>query len=179
MGLLQTLGIAKKDVTAQLAPATMSQNYGQGIYSGVYGSATNSSAYIDRYLALQVPAVVRCRNLLTGVIASIDLELYNKTTGKELESPVWLDQPDIRQPRSVTIAYTVDSLLFYGVAYWRVTSLYADDGRPSGFEWIANTRVTMTTNKDGTEVQSYSIQGEVCPMSGIGCLLYTSDAADE
>ena len=171
MGLLQTLGIGKKDVTAQLAPATMSQNYGQGIYSGVYGSATNSSAYIDRYLALQVPAVVRCRNLLTGVIASIDLELYNKTTGKELESPVWLDQPDIRQPRSVTIAYTVDSLLFYGVAYWRVTSLYADDGRPSGFEWIANTRVTMTTNKDGTQVQSYSIQGEICPESGIGSLV--------
>ena len=132
---------------------------------------TGSSTYIDRYLALQVPAVVRCRNLIAGVISSIDLELYNKTTGKELESPVWLDQPDIRQPRSVTIAYTVDSLLFYGVAYWRVTSLYADDGRPSGFEWIANTRVTMTTNKDGTEVQSYSIQGEVCPMSGIGSLV--------
>jgi len=170
MGLLQTLGIAKKDVTAQLAPATMSQNYGQGIYSGVYGSATNSSAYIDRYLALQVPAVVRCRNLIAGVISSIDLELYNKTTGKELESPVWLDQPDIRQPRSVTIAYTVDSLLFYGVAYWRVTALYYD-GFPAGFEWIANTRVTMTTNKDGTEVQSYSIQGEVCPESGIGSLV--------
>ena len=171
MGLLQSLGISKKDVTAQLNPATMQQNYGQGIYSGVYGSMTGSSTYIDRYLALQVPAVVRCRNLIAGVISSIDLELYNKTTGKELESPVWLDQPDIRQPRSVTIAYTVDSLLFYGVAYWRVTSLYADDGRPSGFEWIANTRVTMTTNKDGTEVQSYSIQGEVCPMSGIGSLV--------
>ena len=171
MGLLQSLGISKKDVTAQLNPATMQQNYGQGIYSGVYGSMTGSSTYIDRYLALQVPAVVRCRNLIAGVISSIDLELYNKTTGKELESPVWLDQPDIRQPRSVTIAYTIDSLLFYGVAYWRVTSLYADDGRPSGFEWIANTRVTMTTNKDGTEVQSYSIQGEVCPMSGIGSLV--------
>jgi len=170
MGLLQTLGIAKKDVTAQLAPATMSQNYGQGIYSGVYGSATNSSAYIDRYLALQVPAVVRCRNLIAGVISSIDLELYDKKTGKELESPVWLDQPDIRQPRSVTIAYTVDSLLFYGVAYWRVTALYYD-GFPAEFEWIANTRVTMTTNKDGTEVQSYSIQGDVCPMSGIGSLV--------
>ena len=170
MGLLQTLGITKKDVTAQLAPATMSQNYGQGIYSGVYGTATGSSTYIDRYLALQVPAVARCRNLIAGVISSIDLELYNKTTGKELESPVWLDQPDIRQPRSVTIAYTVDSLLFYGVAYWRVTALYYD-GFPAGFEWIANTRVTMTTNKDGTEVQSYSIQGEVCPMSGIGSLV--------
>jgi len=171
MGLVKTFGITKKGVTAQLNPATMQQNYGQGIYSGVYGAATNSSVYIDRYLALQVPAVSRCRNLIAGVISSIDLELYNKATGKELESPVWLDQPDIRQPRSVTIAYTVDSLLFYGTAYWRVTSLYADDGRPSGFEWIANTRVTATTNQDGTEIESYSIQGKVVPNSGIGSLV--------
>ncbi len=28
---------------------------------------------------------------------------------------LWLDQPDYRQPRSVTISWTVDSLLFYGV----------------------------------------------------------------
>ncbi len=171
MGLVKTFGLSKKGVTAQLNPATMQQNYGQGIYSGVYGAATGSSVYIDRYMALQVPAVSRCRNLIAGVISSIDLELYQKSTGKKLESPVWLDQPDIRQPRSVTIAYTVDSLLFYGTAYWRVTSLYADDGRPSGFEWIANTRVTATTNDDGTEIRSYSIAGKVVPNSGIGSLV--------
>ena len=171
MGLVKTFGLSKKGVTAQLNPATMQQNYGQGIYSGVYGAASGSSVYIDRYMALQVPAVSRCRNLIAGVISSIDLELYQKSTGKKLESPVWLDQPDIRQPRSVTIAYTVDSLLFYGTAYWRVTSLYADDGRPSGFEWIANTRVTATTNDDGTEIKSYSIAGKVVPDSGIGSLV--------
>jgi HK97 family phage portal protein len=77
----------------------------------------------------------------------------------------------MRQPRSVTIAYTVDSLLFYGVAYWRVTSLYADDGRPSGFEWVANTRVTVTTDKTGETVQYYSINGVQAPMSGIGSLV--------
>lgn len=171
MGLVKTFGLSKKGVTAQLNPATMQQNYGQGIYSGVYGAATGSSVYIDRYMALQVPAVSRCRNLIAGVISSIDLELYQKSTGKKLESPVWLDQMDIRQPRSVTIAYTVDSLLFYGIAYWRVTSLYADDGRPSGFEWIANTRVTATTNDDGSEIKSYSISGKVVPESGIGSLV--------
>ena len=172
MGLLQTLGITKKDVTAQLAPAIMNQGYGAGVYSfgGLYGSG-NGTPFMDRYIALQVPAVARCRNLIAGVISSIDLELYKKSTGAELESPLWLEQPDLRQPRSVTIAMSVDSLLFYGVAYWRVTSLYADDGRPSGFEWIANTRVTVTTNKDGSEVQSYAVNGVVTPMSGIGSLV--------
>jgi HK97 family phage portal protein len=172
MGILQTLGIAKKDVTAQLAPAVMSQGYGVGVYSygGLYGTG-NGAPFMDRFTALQVPAVNRCRNLIAGVISSIDLELYKKSTGVKLESPLWLDQPDMRQPRSVTIAYTVDSLLFYGVAYWRVTSLYADDGRPSGFEWVANTRVTVTTDKYGDQIDYYTINGERAPMSGIGSLV--------
>ena len=172
MGLLQTLGITKKDVTAQLAPAVMSQGYGVGVYSygGLYGTG-NGAPFMDRFTALQVPAVNRCRNLIAGVISSIDLELYKKSTGVKLESPLWLDQPDMRQPRSVTIAYTVDSLLFYGVAYWRVTSLYADDGRPSGFEWVANTRVTVTTDKYGDQIDYYTVNGERAPMSGIGSLV--------
>jgi HK97 family phage portal protein len=169
---LQTLGITKKDVTAQLAPAVMSQGYGAGVYSygGLYATG-NGAPFMDRFTSLQVPAVVRCRNLLAGVVSSVDLELYKKSTGVKIESPLWLDQPDMRQPRSVTIAYTVDSLLFYGVAYWRVTSLYADDGRPSGFEWVANTRVTVTTDKTGETVQYYSINGVQAPMSGIGSLV--------
>jgi HK97 family phage portal protein len=170
MGLLQTLGIKKSDVEAQYAPAIMNTGYGAGVYSFNSG-LSNFGVGMDRMTALQVPSVMRCRNLIAGVISSIDLELYKKSTGVELESPLWLDQPDIRQPRSVTIAYTVDSLLFYGTAYWRVTSLYADDGRPSGFEWIANTRVTVTTNKYGDQVEYYAVNGERVPMSGIGSLV--------
>ena len=170
MGLLQTLGFKRTDVTAQLAPAIMNTGYGAGVYSFNSG-LSNFGMGMDRNTALQVPSVMRCRNLIAGVISSIDLELYRKSTGEELESPLWLEQPDIRQPRSVTIAYTVDSLLFYGVAYWRVTSLYADDGRPSGFEWISNTRVTVTTNQYGDQVDYYSVNGERAPMSGIGSLV--------
>jgi hypothetical protein len=115
MGLLQTLGLRKKDVEAQLSPPIMQQTYGAGVYTfgGLYN--TNGIPFIDRNLALQVPAVSRCRNLICGVIASIDLELIQKSTGRKLQTPVWLDQPDIRQPRSVTISYTVDSL----TAIWR------------------------------------------------------------
>jgi len=173
MGLLETLGFkGKAEVTAQYAPAIMDSSYGVGMYS--YNSGLSNYGYgvaMDRTIALQVPSVSRCRNLIAGVISSIDLGLYKKSTGKKLESPVWLDQPDIRQPLSVTIAYTVDALLFYGVAYWRVTSLYADDNRPSGFEFVPNTRVTVTTNKYGDEVQYYAVNGEQVPMGGIGSLV--------
>jgi HK97 family phage portal protein len=173
MGLLQTLvfkSAEKQTVEAQYAPAVMDTTYG-------YGSFNTNSAFgyngvgIDRNFALQVASVARCRNLVAGVISSIDLALYKKSTGEKLGSPVWLEQPDQRQPRSVTISATVDSLMFYAVAYWRVTSLYADDGRPSGFEWVANNRVTYTTNKFGTEVKDYFVDGQLVPMGGIGSLV--------
>ena len=173
MGLLQTLGFKsaeKPTIEAQYAPAVMDTTYG-------YGSFNTNSTFgyngigIDRNMALQVASVSRCRNLIAGVISSIDLALYKKTTGEKLGSPIWLEQPDIRQPRSVTISATVDSLIFYSIAYWRVTSLYADDGRPSGFEWVANNRVTYTTNQYGTEIKDYFVDGNLVPMGGIGSLV--------
>ena len=176
MGIREAFGIKPKsaDVEAQKAPAIMNSYFGAGVYSfgGGYGSGAGYGApYIDRGTALQVPTVSRCRNLIAGVISSIDLELYNKRSGDKLESPVWLDQPDIRQPRSVTIAYSVDALMFYSVCYWRVTSQYADDLRPSGFEFVTNNRVTVTTNEYGTEVDYYAVDGVRVPMDGIGSLI--------
>ena len=173
MGILQTLGFKSADkptIEAQYAPAVMSTQYGYGSFNtgSTYGYNTSG---IDRNFALQVASVSRCRNLIAGVISSIDLALYKKSTGEKLGSPIWLEQPDLRQPRSVTISATVDSLIFYGTAYWRVTSLYADDGRPSGFEWVANNRVTYTTNKYGTEIDDYFVDGIKVPMGGIGSLV--------
>ena len=169
MGLLSALSITNntKTVQAQYAPAVMGEpGFGLG-----FGSSNFGYGPIDRALAVQVPAVNRCANLIKGVISYLPLELYKKSTGEELGSPVWLEQPDIRQPRSVTISWTVDSLIFYGVAYWRVTEVYADDLRPARFEWIANTRVNVTTNAKGTEVLFYTVDGEKVPMVGVGSLV--------
>jgi HK97 family phage portal protein len=66
---------------------------------------------------------------------------------------------------------TVDSLIFYGVAYWRVTEVYASDFRPARFEWIANTRVNAQLNAKGTEVLYYTIDGAQVPMDGPGSLV--------
>jgi HK97 family phage portal protein len=169
MGLLQTLGLRNAStpkVEAQYAPAVMDSSYGIGYFNT--GSANSLGVgSVGRDFAMQVPTVARCRNLIAGVIASLDLGLYNKTTGKELGKPRWLEQPDVRQPRSVTMAWTIDSLIFYNLAYWRITEQYADDGRPSRFEWVANNRVTFTTNKFGTEIEQYYIDGIAVPMESI------------
>ncbi len=168
MGLLSALGITKKTETvqAQYAPAVMIDSYGFNSIGTPFGYGP-----IDRALAVQVPAVNRCANLIKGVIGYLPLELYKKSTGAKLASPLWCEQPDIRQPRSVTIAATVDSLIFYGQAFWRITELYADDLRPARFEWVANTRVTAQLNAKGTEILYYMVDQEKVPMVGVGSLV--------
>ena len=170
MGLLSALGINKKteSVQAQYAPAIMDTAYGYGSFTTGVG---NFPGGLDRNYAMQVPTVSRCRNLIAGVVSYLPLKLYKKSSGEELANPLWLDQPDYRQPRSVTLSWTVDSLIFYNCAYWRCTELYADDLRPSRFEWIANNRVTFTTDKFGTEITDYFVDGIKAPMSGIGSLI--------
>lgn len=151
------------EVKAQYAPALMTD-----------GFSYLTPAFlpkVERDVAMSLPAIIRCRNLIAGTIASIPLHLYRKSTGEELGSPKWLEQPAVNQPLSVTLAYTVDSLLFYGVAYWRVTELYADDGRPARFEWIAPTRVSFFTDSTTSMVTQYQLDGSAVPMSGLGSLI--------
>jgi HK97 family phage portal protein len=138
----------KSDIIAQYAP--------QLISTPLLTSLVPAQS-MTRELALEIPSVVRARNLICATIASMPLELYRKSTGEELGKPVWLDQPAINQPRAVTISYTVDSLLMYGWSVWIIKSRYAEDGRPASFEWIPNTRVTPYYSGDGHLIEGYYI----------------------
>ena len=162
--ILQAFGLESKPLLeAQSAPQVL------GEYSP-YAMPFQYS-YVSRNEAISVPALMRCRNLLAGTIGAIPLELYKKSTNEELGSPAWLEQPSYSQPRSVTIAWTVDSLLFYGQAFWKVVEIYSEDGRPSRFEWIANNRVTATLDSTNTFVKSYAVDGVTLPMDGLGSLV--------
>jgi len=107
------------------------------------------------------------------------MALYKKSTGEELGSPLWLEQPSLAQPRFVTISWTLDSLMLYGVAYWEVTELYEEDGRPKRFEWVANTRVTFDLDLYNTTVNQYYVDGFPRPMSGTIGSLITFQGFDE
>ena len=162
--ILQTFGLEPKpQLQAQSAPQVL------GEYSPY--AMPFQYAYVSREDALSVPALQRCRNLLSGTIGAIPLELYKKSTNEELGSPAWLEQPTYSQPRSVTIAYTVESLLLYGQSFWKVVEVYQEDGRPSRFEWIANNRVTITLDSTNTFVKSYAVDGMTLPMDGLGSLV--------
>jgi len=184
MGLLETFGLRAKAaapmarVSAQLNPPVMDAPFGTYWGAGSYGGYNNYANSILRQDAASVPSIARCRNLIAGTIATIPLETYSKSTGEELPSMVWVEQPDKRQPREVTIAWTVDSLFYYGVAYWRVEELYKDDNRPARFSWVQNDRVTVKYNANNTEIDYYMINNIRVPDNGIGSLV-TFQAMDQ
>ena len=126
---------------------------------------------IARDSAMAVPAVAACRNLIINPLAGLELELYRESDDVELPTPGWLKQPDPRQPRSVTMAWTIDSLIFFDVAYWQVTGISKIDGRPNQFQWVNNNRVTPRLNQYGTEILYYTINNEQCPEYGVGSVI--------
>ena len=163
--------VPSTSIKAQVAPAVFDAPYGQLYGSYGLGGWNNYANAVNRLQAMSVPAVANCRNLIATTIAGIPMEIYDLATGEEVPAPVWLKQPDKRSPRSNTIAWTVDSLIFYGVAYWQVKEVYADDGRPARFEWIQNDRVTVKLDQYNQNVDYYMINNEKLPMDGVGSLV--------
>ena len=144
---------------AQLAPQVMGESL-PSLFTGF-------TPRVSRKDAMSVPSVARARNLICGTVAGIPLEYYNKRTGEVMAAPRWINQLAKNQPSFITINWIVDSLLFYGVSYLRVTERYAEDGRPAAFEWIANSRVTFTTDLEGIMVTQYYVDAAPIAMNDI------------
>lgn len=166
------LGFGKKqEVKAQVNPAVYDAPFGSSYAMGNFGGLNNWASPIDRQLAVSVPAVSQCLQLIKSTIAGIPLSVYSIASGEEIPAPSWVRQPDARAPRSVTIAWTVDSLIMYGQAFWRVESVYADDGRPASFEWIQNSRVTTKITPMTQQVEYYMVDATRVPDTGVGSLV--------
>jgi HK97 family phage portal protein len=146
-------------VEAQAAPQVMGENL-----PSLYNSLT---LRVSRKDAMSVPSVARARNLICGTVASIPLEYYNKRTGEVMAAPRWINQLSKNQPSFVTLNWMVDSLLFYGNCYLKVVERYQEDGRPSAFEWIANSRVTFTTDLEGIMITQYYVDANPISMNDI------------
>jgi HK97 family phage portal protein len=147
------------------------QNAPQIMADAFYGYNNYYPTAVSRMNALSVPAIKRCRDLISGTIAAIPLEYYKKSTGEKVASPRWVEQPSKSQPRFETLYYTIDSLLMYGQSFWKITETYQEDGRMANAEWVANTRVSFETDPYTTYITQYYIDGIPVPMSGLGSLI--------
>jgi HK97 family phage portal protein len=146
-------------IEAQYAPQVMGENM-PSLYNAIF-------ARVSRHDAMSVPSVARARNLICGTVASIPLEYYKTSTGEVIAPPRWIKQLSKNQPTFVTLTWCVDSLLFYGVCYLLVSERYSEDGRPASFEWVANSRVTFTTDLEGIMVTQYYVDMKPIDMNDI------------
>lgn len=93
---------------------------------------------ISRDEALQVPAVLRARNLIAGTLATLPLK-HIAPGQREQDWPLF-DQPNPNMATSVMFALTFEDLFFEGIAWWRITRRRFDDF-PAAAEWIDHRRI--------------------------------------
>jgi HK97 family phage portal protein len=146
-------------IEAQYAPQVMGEN--------IFSLNSAIMPRISRKEAMSVPSVARARNLICGTVASIPLEYYKTSTGEVIAPPRWIKQLSKTQPSFVTLTWICDSLAFYGVAYLLITERYSEDGRPASMEWIANNRVTFTTDINGIMIEQYYLDAAPIDMNDI------------
>jgi HK97 family phage portal protein len=128
-----------------------------------------SASTATRQQAMAIPTIARARNILCS-LATLPLEQYIKSTGGHVEPNRVINQPDSRVPGSTIYAFIAEDLLFHGVAYGQVMSMYAD-GRIQEWTRIANERVSYKTNSLQTEIIGYTIDGKDVPPRGVGSMV--------
>jgi hypothetical protein len=96
-------------------------------------AGTAGAGRVTRVQAAAVPAVKRARDLIAGTIATLPLHAVN-TQGTQVDHAL-LQQPEALQGlvRSVTIARTVEDLLYEGASLWTVV-LRTSQGFPQVVE---------------------------------------------
>jgi len=147
-------------VDAAATPAPFNSTYNNFFYP--LSSAT-------REQAMAIPTIARARNILCS-LATLPLEQYVKSTGAHIEPNRVINQPDSRVPGSAIYAFIAEDLLFHGLAYGIVLSMYAD-GRIQEWTRVAPGRVTYKTNANQTEIIGYTVDGLDVPPMGVGSLV--------
>ena len=95
---------------------------------------------VNRQSALEVPAVLRGRNMICA-ISTLPLQLID--AGNRVQDHPLFRQINPDVPNVVTMAQTVEDLLFEAVAWWRVTA-FSSDGYPASAVRYAPGQVSMS-----------------------------------
>jgi len=154
---VQLLRRRSNELEASRRPFTIPQ-----IKSGTALEVVEASLWatgVSREAALTLDPVSACRNLIVGTLVQLQPFRFR---GEERLEPGWLlTQPDPSTTWVATLAGTVDDLLFFGRAYWRV--LERDpDGWPRRARWTPFRDVTPNVRSTGgsyAELIDYTIAG--------------------
>lgn len=108
-------------MTAPPPAARFSIDMPQQMRDAIAGGG-NIAPPISRNEAMQVPAVIRARNLICGSIGKLPLCVQGPDFSEVTDTTYLVNTPpDPEIAQVVTMAMTVEDLLFQGIAWWRVT----------------------------------------------------------
>ncbi len=132
----------------------------------------NLAAPISRNEALQVPAVLRSRNIIAGSLATLPLRVHGPdnsivTTVQYLVG----SQIDQDVANSVVMAQTVEDMLFHGLAWWRVTAR-GWHGYPTQARWVPHGAVFVSQTKGLLPSERIITDDELFPAPGDGGQVY-------
>lgn len=135
----------KVDTSAHFAAAPVKAAAGAANIGNFLVYQTGS----DEIKALSVPTVSRSRDLIAGLIGSLELKHYQKVWNSveeeytEVYLPLdpWMERPDPKVTRSFFFVNIFTDLFMYGVAYAYITRRYAAtgggaQGYPAAFTWL-------------------------------------------
>ena len=114
---------------------------------------------VSRETALSIPSVAACRNLVVGTV--VQLKVFRYRAGERLEPDYLTSKPDPSTSIAQTLGGTVDDLLFYGRAYWRVLDRDAE-GTVRRARWTPVADVVPDASSTGgsySELRGYRIAG--------------------
>lgn len=104
---------------------------------------------ITRANAMSIPAVARGRAIITGAIARLPLVVM-RGNHPHPDPGAFPQQLDETRPNFQTLLWTVDALLFYGRAWWIITSR-ENGGRPNQIRFIPEWETTVNDKGELTE----------------------------
>ncbi|WP_027934560.1 phage portal protein [Amycolatopsis thermoflava] len=126
MGWLRTLlrwSEAPGSPSAPEPSVTFSHDLPTPVDTLVSGASKFSNTPVTRALALSVPAVLRGRNLLCSIAT---LPLVTRDKDRMLVRSSLLEQIDPNVANVVTLAQTVEDLVFDAISWWQITDRLAD-----------------------------------------------------
>ena len=111
------------------------------VVAGGTALAFGQTVGVTRSRALSLGAISRSRDVICSLVGSLPIRQYGTAwNGEDLEEiPLppepWMLQPETTVPRSVTMAWLTDDLMFHGRGYLYTTERYAN-GMPARFQWL-------------------------------------------
>lgn len=137
MGWMQRFRRAPDSAAHQMAASPVARSFSIGAESFPWIDVV--AGRVSREQALAVPAVLRGRNMIAGVISTLPIVVTDATNAIVANSLMAQIDPDV--PNAVTIAQTVEDLLFDAISWWKVTAR-GFDGYPTSAQHIDLHRIT-------------------------------------